>query len=186
MKDLIDTAFEVQELFKDLGWRFCFIGGLAVQHWGEPRVTRDIDISLLTGFGAEESFVDVLLARFHSRVDECRDFALRNRVVLLRTDSQVGIDIALAGLPFEEEMVERAREILVLPETSLRLCSAEDLIVLKAFASRPVDWHDVETVVNRQGADNLDWDYIDRQLHPLAEAKDDLQILRRLERIRVG
>ncbi len=24
------------------GWRFCFIGGVAQQRWGEPRLTEDV------------------------------------------------------------------------------------------------------------------------------------------------
>jgi hypothetical protein len=47
-----------------------------------------------------------------------------------------------------------------------------------------VDWHDVETVVARQGTAHLDWDYIDGRLEPLAEAKEDPNILVRLARIR--
>jgi hypothetical protein len=67
---------------------------------------------------------------------------------------------------------------------SLRTCSAEDLIVMKAFASRGQDWVDVEGIIVRQtGA--LDWTYIDRQLRPLAELKDALHILIELENRRV-
>ena len=38
-----------------------FIGGIAVQHWGEPRMTRDLDWALLAGYGTEEPFVKGLL-----------------------------------------------------------------------------------------------------------------------------
>jgi NADPH:quinone reductase-like Zn-dependent oxidoreductase len=48
---LFDLAIEIQNLFLSRGWNFCFIGGLVVQHWGEPRVTMDVDLTLLTGFG---------------------------------------------------------------------------------------------------------------------------------------
>jgi hypothetical protein len=40
---LFAAAGEVQRLCEDERWRFCFIGGLAVQRWGEARVTRDVD-----------------------------------------------------------------------------------------------------------------------------------------------
>ena len=40
------------------GWRFCFIGGLAVQKWSEPRVTDDVDLTLFTGLGTEAPFID--------------------------------------------------------------------------------------------------------------------------------
>ena len=59
--DLFQEARRFQEFLENAHCRFCFIGGLAVQHWGEPRLTRDIDVSLLVGFGGEERSVDLLL-----------------------------------------------------------------------------------------------------------------------------
>ncbi|MCB0317131.1 MAG: hypothetical protein KDD56_00135 [Bdellovibrionales bacterium] len=61
MKRLIATAFDLQKFFEKRNWKFCIIGGISVQHWGEPRVTQDIDISLLTGFGGEEKYINSLL-----------------------------------------------------------------------------------------------------------------------------
>jgi hypothetical protein len=48
MIDLITEAQRFQALCDSLGSDFCFSGGLAVQHWGEPRLTRDVDASVLT------------------------------------------------------------------------------------------------------------------------------------------
>ena len=47
MTELYITALEVQRLCKGQGWSFCIIGGVAVQRWGEPRLTRDGDLTLL-------------------------------------------------------------------------------------------------------------------------------------------
>jgi hypothetical protein len=47
--ELIQAAEQFQEFCASQHWRFCFIGGLAVQRWGEPRFTADVDLSLLTG-----------------------------------------------------------------------------------------------------------------------------------------
>ena len=55
MKALFHLAAQVQDIFLAQKWRFCFIGGIALQRWGEPRVTVDVDISLLTGFGISSS-----------------------------------------------------------------------------------------------------------------------------------
>ena len=55
--------------------------------------------------------------------------------------------------------------------------------MLKAFAARPVDWHDVQSIVDRQGRGTLDWAYIRRQLEPLAEAKEAPEIVQRLDQI---
>lgn len=56
MNGLFDAATEIQDFCRDRQWRFCLIGGMAVQRWGEPRQTRDVDLTLLTGFGGEAPF----------------------------------------------------------------------------------------------------------------------------------
>ena len=66
------------------------------------------------------------------------------------------------------------------PNISLRTCSAEDLIVLKAFAGRGQDWVDVERTIVRQTG-RLDWDYIYEQLRPLAELKEAPEIVDQLK-----
>jgi len=54
---LLDEALEIQEFCEARDWRFCFIGGIAVQHWGEARLTRDADLTVFTGIGDEASYV---------------------------------------------------------------------------------------------------------------------------------
>jgi hypothetical protein len=76
MVDLLAEAVRLEAFLESRGWRYCFIGGLAVQHWGEPRLTRDLDLSLWTGFGSEASFVDALLGVYSPRIESARDFAL--------------------------------------------------------------------------------------------------------------
>lgn len=51
MIDLIQQAAELQGFLAAQGWRFCIIGGVATIRWGEPRLTRDVDVSLFSGFG---------------------------------------------------------------------------------------------------------------------------------------
>jgi hypothetical protein len=64
----------------------------------------------------------------------------------------------------------------------IRTCSAEDLVVLKSFASRPQDWIDVEKVIIRQGP-RLDRALIIEELKPLAELKEEPEILSRLDQL---
>ena len=68
-------------------------------------MTMDVDLSLLTGFGEEEDFVDELLRHYAGRLPDTKNFALQNRVLLLRHSSGVGIDIALEDLDLEELIV---------------------------------------------------------------------------------
>ncbi len=183
MNELIRVAADVQGFCESRRWRFCFIGGLALQRWGEPRETIDVDLTLLTGFGGEDAFIQALLGRYEGRVDDAAGFAKINRVLLLRSGSGVGIDIALGGLPFEESVIARASRFPFPGHIPLLTCSAEDLIVLKAFAARGRDWVDIEGIIVRQ-AGVLDWRYIDGQLGPLAALKDAPEILTDLARRR--
>lgn len=114
-------AADVQEFCLGHGWRFCFIGGLAVQRWSEPRFTKHVDHTLLTGIGSEEEFVDALLARYEPRRDDAREFALLNRVLLLRDPNGIGIDVALGALPFEESAVNRAIAVEAYPGIFLQI-----------------------------------------------------------------
>ena len=41
--ELVEAAAELQKFCDERGWGYCFIGGLALQHWGEPRLTLDVD-----------------------------------------------------------------------------------------------------------------------------------------------
>lgn len=182
MKDLLQAAGDLQEFLLSRNREFCFIGGLAVLHWGEPRLTRDIDLTLLTGFGREEEFVDELLERFAGRFDGARRFALENRTLLLTTADGFPIDIALGALPFEEDAVRRAGDVECAAGILLRLCSPEDLIVMKAFAGRTEDWRDIEGIAIRQG-NRLDQDYLFRQLDPLLAVKDERESSNRLREI---
>jgi hypothetical protein len=184
MRDLIDAALALQNFCEERNWEFCFIGGLAVQAHAEPRLTTDTDMTLLTGFGAEESFIDALLGHYQPRRPDAKPFALVNRVLLLYAKNGSGIDIALGALPFEAEAVKRARYVTYAPDVKLRTCSPEDLIVMKAFADREQDWIDVRMTIVRQGVAKLDWNYVRKHLRPLAEVKERPEIIERLESLR--
>lgn len=183
MIDLFETARQLQFFCDQQGWQSCFIGGIAVQRWGEPRVTRDVDLTLLAGFGSEDRFIVPLLTAFPARIADAAEFARRHRVLLLMTASGVGIDVSLGALPFEESMIRRASPFTFGPGLDIRTCSAEDLVVLKLFASRPLDIRDAEGVVARHLA-QIDWAYIEEQLRPLAELKGEPAILDTLARLR--
>lgn len=184
MNEVIRAAAALQAVCEAEAWRFCLIGGLAVQRWGEPRETVDVDLTLLTEFHDEARFVSTLTERFEPRIADPLSFARVNRVLLLRAPSGVGLDIAFGGLPFEEDAVNRSSLFTFPPDVSLRTCSAEDLIVFKAFADRPKDWVDVDGIVIRQSG-RIDWPYVRAQLAPLVELKDAPEILQRLDRRRV-
>ena len=175
---LFQAAKEIADFINMQGWSYCIIGGLAVMRWGEPRTTQDVDLTLLTELGGEETFVKTLLDHFTGRGQDPFNQALQNRVLLLTAANGVGIDVALAGFPFEEKILQRATEFEFAEGCRLTTCSAEDLVVSKAFADRPKDWLDVEGVLIRQGH-KLDIPRILRLLTPLCELKEAPEIMAR-------
>jgi hypothetical protein len=81
-----------------------------------------------------------------------------------------------------EILINHATSFAFAPGLDLRTCSAEDLVVMKLFASRPGDVRDAEGVAIRN-RDRLDWRYIEEQLRPLAEVKQDPEILKTMSRL---
>ncbi|VAX36347.1 hypothetical protein MNBD_UNCLBAC01-1001 [hydrothermal vent metagenome] len=92
----------------------------------------------------------------------------------------VPIDISLAGLPFEEKVIQRTVLFEFEKGCYLNVCSAEDLVVLKVFANRSRDWMDVEGIITRQEG-KLDSAYIVEQVIPLAEVKGSPEIVEKLK-----
>ena len=180
LNPLYQAALEIQGFFEQKNWRFAFTGGLAHLRWGQHRTTDDVDGTLLTLFRDEEKIVKSILEQFTPRIADAETFALTRRVLLLNASNGVGVDISLGGLPFEERMVERSSLFTFGDGVVLRTCSAEDLIVFKAFAARDKDWADVRTILERQKG-KLDTDYIFENLHPLCELKEAPEIEERLK-----
>jgi hypothetical protein len=94
---LFFVAVEIQALCAGRGWKCRVIGGLAVQRWGEPRQTRDVDLTLLAGLGGEEQFIDPILAHYPHACRMRVRFALDRRVLLVETTSGIPLDISLGG-----------------------------------------------------------------------------------------
>lgn len=182
MNKLFRIARQLQEFCDGQGWRSCLIGGIAVNRWGRTRVTSDVDLNVLAGFGGEDHVIDTLLASYAARIPNAKEFARSKRVLLLNSSEGTGIDVSLGALPFEEKAIERSSSFSF-GGIELRTCSAEDLIVMKLFASRAIDILDAEGVAIRNRG-KLDWAYIEQQLHPLAELKYEPEILTQMARLR--
>lgn len=176
------AALDLQEFCEQRGWKFCFIGGIAVERWSVPRFTEDADMTLVTGFLDHGDYSKTLLERFEGRRPDALEFAIQNRVLLLRHENGVQLDVGLGGMDFELRAIDRASHWEARPGVRLLTCSADDLVVHKAFASRLQDWADVDRIIAVQGA-TLNVPQILGELAPLAELKEDDGIMRKLEHI---
>jgi hypothetical protein len=179
---LLEGAQEIQHFCRSRNWRFCFIGGIAVQRWGEARLTRDADLTVYTGIGDELRYIEELLGAFKSRIESAREFALGHRVLLLRASNGIPLDVTLGALPFEDKAVASANAEEIVAGVRLQLAPPGALVVFKVFANRPQDWLDVEGIIVKSGH-LINWEEVRTDLAALLELKDDTTALGRLDEL---
>ncbi len=86
----------------------------------------------------------------------------------------------MGALPIEENAVSRAKKIELESGAFVRLCTAEGLLVMKAFAYSPQDWCDIRGILLRQATLRVDCEYVLRELGPLCEVKEAPEIMEQL------
>lgn len=181
MTEPFEAAWEVGNFFSVQSLPYAVIGGLAVQVWGNARLTVDADLSVaapLTEGSAE--FVRFITRHFPSRSADPLAFARDTRMVLVTASNGVAVDISLALPGYEDHLFARAVDYEIEPGRAIRLCSAEDLIIHKAIAGRPQDLTDIQGVVYRQG-EKLDVAYIRQWLKEFAAVLGNPDVLERFE-----
>ncbi|MDI7268140.1 MAG: nucleotidyltransferase, partial [Myxococcota bacterium] len=170
---LADALRALAAALAESGRPAMIIGGIAAIVRGVPRVTRDIDATVV----GEGTDLDALLATFgrHGvapRIDDALAFARRHHVLLLRhRSSGVDVDVSIAWLPFEVEAIAAAEPIALYGAT-VRAARAEDLVVYKAVAWRAQDRLDVERLLALHG-DRIDLARVRRLVADVAAALDD-------------
>jgi hypothetical protein len=124
------------------------IGGVAVALIGRPRLTRDVDATVLCDFDQLELLLQLAATcDLHPRIVEAVEFARESRVVLfMHTPTQISVDVSLGVMPFEHEVVARA-VIHQLGGIPVRLPTPEDLIIYKAVSHRLKDLQDVYDLI---------------------------------------
>ncbi|HEY8485847.1 MAG TPA: nucleotidyltransferase [Limnochordales bacterium] len=163
----VQAAAEVGRFLDGLGVAYVVIGGLAVQYWGEPRATQDVDVTVLVPGGGEKEFLQRCLQHFRPRIAGALEFALQHRVLLVYASNGCPVDIAL-GLTGYESMLPRRARTVSFGGYPVRLIGVEDLIIHKCVAGRPRDLEDVRSILARQS--KVDLRYIRRWLDEFQQA----------------
>lgn len=179
---LLHAIADATAWLREAGVPAAVIGGVAASLLGRPRVTKDVDLVAL----AEDSDLPRLLALglhrgITPRTEDAVEFAKVSRVLLLRHEpSGIEIDLSLAGLPFEREIIERATERTIRGVT-FPIASVEDLVVMKAIALRPRDVADIEALLDAHP--QLDLERIRSLLRTFTEALEADDFAAEFERL---
>lgn len=138
---------------------YMVIGGQAVLIYGEPRLTRDIDVTL--GVGPERT-ADLLAfadsCGWRVLVEGPQAFVQRTMVLPLvdpRTD--IRIDLIFSYSHYERQALERVRRLNI-GKAAVCFAAPEDIIIHKIIAGRPRDMEDVRNILNKNA--ELDRAYI--------------------------
>jgi len=178
--EIRDAAVEIHDWVSANGIPHFFIGDIAVQFWGRPRATVDVDVCAVVPPQDADRAVELLLASFKSRVPNPADFAAQHGVLLLFASNGCGVDVSLSGFWFDSEALERTSDLEAAPGKRLPVCSAEDLIVMKSIAGRARDEDDLKVVIQLE-RDRLDVKLIRRLLKEYAALTDEDEPAQRFE-----
>jgi hypothetical protein len=170
MAELDDALKTLTSWLDASGVPYMVIGGFAVTVWGNPRFTRDLDITISVPPDRLRAMIQRICADFTSLVTDPDKFVGDTRVLPIMVDS-VPVDLVFAAVPYEEEAIRRAR-VISIGGKEARVCSPEDLILHKIVSTRPRDREDIEGVFQYRHSE-LDYVYLDPRIEELASALSD-------------
>ncbi|MBI2996060.1 MAG: nucleotidyltransferase [Candidatus Melainabacteria bacterium] len=159
-----------QNLLKKLATEFeksnipyMVIGGQAVLLYGEPRFTKDIDITLGVSVEKLDSIIKIASSlELKILPDNPRKFVEELMVLpVIDGTSGIRIDLIFSFSPYEQEAIKRANKINI-SGTSVNFASIEDLIIHKVIAGRERDIEDISNIILKNS--NFDKNYISRWL----------------------
>jgi hypothetical protein len=139
------------------------IGGQAVLLYGEPRLTRDIDITVGIGVDGLDRVARILPAvPLKVLVKDAREFVTRTMVLpAVEEKSGIRVDFIFSFSPYERQAIERAVDVK-LGRTIVKFGSLEDIVIHKIIAGRPRDVEDVKSILLKNSG--YDSGYIEKWL----------------------
>lgn len=138
--------------------QYMIIGGQAVLIYGEPRLTKDIDVTLALDADGLASLIPVV-NKLHLTMltEKPQDFVKKTSVLPVK-DSQTGIriDFVFSFTQYERQAIEHARKIR-LDEVDVAFATPEDIIIHKIFSGRPRDIEDVRSIMRKNKRHDADY-----------------------------
>ena len=161
---------------------YMIIGGQAVLLYGEPRLTRDIDITLGVNTDRLHDLLGIIQDMSFKPLTEDTESFVRQTMVLPVMDDTTGIrvDFIFSFTPYETEAIKRARRIRI-KDAEVCFASPEDVIIHKIFAGRPRDIEDSRAIILKNP--DLDIRHIRNWLREFDSAADEKTFSRTFEEL---
>lgn len=167
----LPRAFEaLVTTFNERNIRYAIIGGLATIQHTRVRTTEDIDALLTVPQVAMPGLFEALKQRGFAVDLEKNIRELRDEGFTAVRFADVIVDLMRPLIPTYNHVLDRAISTQILGQT-VRVSSAEGLVVMKLIAMRPQDEIDVREVLAAYGG-RLDLDFIRAELETFTEPED--------------
>ena len=150
--------------------------------YGEPRLTRDIDITLGVNIDGLDRLLSAIRELSLKPLPADIEAFVRETMVLPTLDEHSGIrvDFIFSYTPFETNAIKRAKTVTLLGH-KLAFASPEDLIIHKIFAGRPRDLEDVRIILIKNP--DIDMLYIQKWLREFDGSSNTKEFLINFEEI---
>jgi len=151
---------------------YMIIGGQALLIYGEPRLTKDIDITL----GLNTDHLQKLLAiageiSLKPLPENIETFVNKTMVLpCIDESSGIRVDFIFSFTQYENQAIKKGRKI-VIKDQDVVFASPEDVIIHKIFAGRSRDMEDVRSILIKNK--DLDKKYIHKWLLEFNRSSDE-------------
>lgn len=144
----VEALVDLARVLSKLRVRWFVFGAQAVNAYGVPRMTADLDVTVMLEPASTGRIQKALeLGGFSSRVGDVGAFVARTRVMpLVHRPTGFLVDIVLGQEGLEEEMSRRV-EHMQIEGVEVPMISLRDLIVTKVLAGREKDREDVRQLL---------------------------------------
>lgn len=179
MSILQKTLESLNQVFAqlDLGW-YVF-GAQALNVYGMPRMTADIDVTIEPPAKISELIDNLTRAGFKMRVDDPYEFAEMSAVIPVVSPHGFPVDVVVGHSGLERQILSRAR-LHTVGDVEIPVATPEDLVISKLLAGRPKDLEDVR---NLKSSVELEEPYIREILSQLEQALGVSDLLQAYERL---
>jgi len=162
---------------------YMVIGGQAVLVHGRPRFTGDIDITLGVDVDnlprlrkiAEELSLEAIPKDVEKLAKQTNVFPVKDPA------TNIKVDFVFSFSPYEQDAIKRAQPTEI-DGVKVYYASAEDTVIHKMVAGRPIDISDVKSIVNLRS--KIDRNYIVKWLKVYSEilARDLIKDYQEIEK----
>ena len=148
---------------------YMIIGGQAVLLYGEPRLTRDIDITLGVSIDKLDDLLKIIKETGLTPLPENLEDFVKKTFVLPAKDDDTGIrvDFIFSQTAYENQAIKIAKSIII-EDSEISFASLEDMIIHKVFSGRPRDLEDARSILLKNP--EFDKDYVIKWLKEFDDA----------------